>query len=139
MNSSFFNQLTAILSEADEVHGLPKCKMQVMRPSDEIIEQKISIEKVLMISRLQTLMVEQVNNFSVSNSLNLQEFQSQIGFDIFDSDKNEKMITFDFAHRVKMIQRLIIEIVREVLPRECDLLGYYYFIREDTKLIRVPA
>lgn len=139
MNSSFLATLSAVLSGQDEIENLPKNKLIASDQEGEEVKQTVPPHVFLMIARLQTLAFMEDDQSAMQPGENTAAVLETIGDDPVNTIPNALMVQEDGTRRIAMIERLIVEIVREALPAECEVFGVEYFAHESCVLMRRPT
>jgi hypothetical protein len=128
---SFLNTLAAVLIGQPEIEGLSE--IYIFDMDAEKLLHSFNEDAYLKISRLQTL-ISHEHEVGVCPFFN----RDGSGSVAVTSANDALCVAEDTVGRIAMLQRLIIEVVREMVPQECDHFDVNYFAHVDGSIRRIP-
>lgn len=127
MNSSFLATLMAVLSDQDEIENLPNDKLIASELIGEPLESAVTMPIFLKIARLQTLAFRAHEIGEMPSFDSITQISGTTGGDAAKTIADSLGVKEDATRRIMMIERLIVEIVREAVPAECERNNVEYF------------
>jgi len=137
--SSFLSTLVAVLSNQAEIAELPNDKLNAFTCEGPTIEGELPKDVFHKIARLQTLIMLSHENARMPDYKTTQQIADETGVDFITAGANALATSEDATHRVIMLERLIVEVVREAFPKECSYFDVRYLARLDQKIVRLPV
>lgn len=137
--SSFLSTLVAVLSNQAEIAELPNDKLNAFPCEGPTVEGELPREVLHKLARLQTLMMLSHENAQMPDYETTRQIADETGVDFMTAGANALATAEDSTHRVIMLERLIVEVVREAFPKECSQFDVRYLARPDQKIVRLPA
>ncbi|MFA6463773.1 MAG: hypothetical protein WCV55_02095 [Candidatus Paceibacterota bacterium] len=138
MKSSFLSTLVAVLSGKQEIAELPNDKLVAFDCEGEALEGEVPIDFLLKIARLQTLSVQARKNAEMPSFEAIQQIAKETNVLFVVAAANAAGVHEDAVHCMMMIERLIVEAVREVYPAEYGQFDVQYSVHINRKIIRRP-
>ncbi|MEN9649408.1 MAG: hypothetical protein RL094_375 [Candidatus Parcubacteria bacterium] len=138
MNRSFFSVYKAVLAGEPEIPEIPNDKLRAVDDEGEPINYDIPTPFFILIARLQTLCFLVGEESEIPSSETITSIAAALGEAVLQVTANSLATQEDGILRVAMIQRMIVELVRNQFPSECDHLGVEYRAHISFKIIRVP-
>jgi hypothetical protein len=137
--SSFLTTVMAVLNNQSEIVDLPNDKLNAFTCEGDTLEEKIPLDILLKIAGLQTLIMQTREKVEMPDYETTQQIAKEIGVDSITAGANALAVSEDATHRVMMLERLIVEVVRAAFPKECGQFNVRYLARLDQKILRLPA
>jgi hypothetical protein len=137
--SSFLTTVVAVLSDQQQIPELPYDDLLAFRCAGPAIEEEIPLCLLLKVSRLQTLAARVHDNAEMPNLEGLEQIAEETESDLVTTVSNLGNIQEDSIHRVRWLERLIVEVVREAFPQERERFDVRYIAHIDKKIVRLPA
>ncbi|MDE2041416.1 MAG: hypothetical protein KGI59_03500 [Patescibacteria group bacterium] len=138
MNSSFLSTLTAILNDQREIAELPSDKLIAFEHVGEAVQQQISTQFLLKIARLQTLCVRAHQDGEMPDYEDEKQIAKETGQNIQNVMAKSLGLMEDSTHRAIMLERLMVEVVREAFPSECEHFDVAYYAHISGQIMRRP-
>ncbi len=129
---SFLQTVLAVLTGQDEISELPSDKL-IALTNGEPIERRLSQEDLHKIIRLQTLIVHEQERGAMFEQGGLPEEDGQ---DTQNVMAQYLAVQEDATARVIMLERLIVELVREAVPAECERFDVRYSVNLSLEVLR---
>ena len=125
--SSFYTTLLAVLNEQSEIKELPSNHLAANIYSEgERLPNQIPRDVFLKIARLQTLIVNEGDRSEMPSAEEEKNMREQLGVDFLTLTSKALCVKEDATRRIMMLEGMIIEIVRSILPEECDQFNMRY-------------
>jgi len=119
----FFTVLSKVLAGVVEISELPPNRMVAFDNGNSIGKHEVPLEVILMLVRLQTMIVLENEDTYLSDNPGTAEEMT-----------NALCIREDSLYRINMLRRLMVEIVREAVPKEADRFNVNYFVTLDKQI-----
>ncbi|MDR3558487.1 MAG: hypothetical protein P4L61_03070 [Candidatus Pacebacteria bacterium] len=133
---SFLQIITAVLQDEPEIAELPTSKLIGINDGKAtLLGRDIPQDVMFKLARLQTLKVKEAERGEMPE---LDELKA-IGGDTKVAMASSLGILEDSTRRIIMLERLIVEVVREAFPTECDRLDVEYMLHPQKGIIFVPT
>lgn len=137
---TFTETLRAILSDQSEIPKLPEDKL-VAFSEGQSIPTKLPLHILHRLVRLQTLIVQEqqrgeMPDTDVLEGLGLASEQSE-GSKL-NSMAKSLSVQEDATKRILMLEQLIVEIVREAVPSECERFDVRYCVNLELDVLWSP-
>jgi hypothetical protein len=139
MNSSFLATLTAVLSGQDKIENLPQDKLIATNHMGDPIQHIVPVSVFLKLARLQTLAFQAYEKSEMPSYGTVKSVVEVTGGNTAQTMANSLEIQEDAARRITMIERLIVEVVREAIPAECEQNDVEYFAHVSGVIMRRPS
>ncbi len=136
MKSSFPSILVAVLSGQPGIAELPK--LIASDCEGEFLEGEVPWDLLLKIARLQTLCAKAHENTEPNSFEAIKQIAEETNVRFVEAGTNSAMVNEDATHREMMLERLIVEVVREAFPAECGQFGVRYAVNLSGKIVRLP-
>ena len=131
---TFVQTLTAILNDQEEIPGLPDNGLMGLDRDGQALPDKFSARDIVKLVRLQTLATREHFNSSI-----LDAEPSEKGDDQnvpFGVDSDLLKVQEDGILRIMMLEHLIVEIVRSIIPTESECFNVRYAITPTGRVMR---
>lgn len=138
MNSSFLTTLMAVLSDQNEIENLPNDKLIASNHESNPIKQVVPTTVLIKIARLQTLAFQAHNKSKMPNCDVIKSIAEVTGSNTAQTMADSLGVQEDATRRIIMIERLIVEVVREAIPAECERNDVEYFANTNGLIMRRP-
>lgn len=143
MSTIRFTQIICdILSDKPEIPGLPNSKMisyrTVARPGTALVNNVPKLT-FLKLCRLQTLKQQEMEKGEMPALDALKDQAQAVGKNVAMVMCQTLAVNQDSKDRVAMIVRLMIEVVRDAIPTECDQLGREYYVDSNEGVMWRPV
>lgn len=138
MNSSFYSMLLATLSGADYVPGLPNDALIVFNRDGQLVLGSVSEQSMLKIARLQTLSHQAYTRGALPDEKESAAVAEVTGSMTMFVMADTLQLAEDMTHRCMMLERLIVEIVREEIIAEQKRFDVLYYIGGGNQLMCRP-
>ncbi len=133
----FTTILGEILANRSNISEFCDGELVALPRTGELLEKHLCPSVALQIARLQTLIVqEREKGHSFNQTVAMAEVT---GTTLLSSMGRSLALQEDSACRIKMLERLIVEIVRENVPAENEHFGALYSLGIDMLVCRVPV
>lgn len=139
MNSSFPSILVAVLTGQPEITELPNNRLVASDQNGVALEEKIPRDLLFKIARLQTLSAQARKDAEIPSFEDAKQIAEETGAGFIVTGTNALGVQEDATHRIMMIERLIVEIVREAFPAECGQFDVHYAAHISGRIIRCPT
>ena len=133
----FLSTLIDVLSEKPEIKALPMDKLISSDAQGEAVIGNIDKMQLLKLVRLQTLkeleisMVDEPPSFA-----EVSEMAKQAGVNFGKIEVKNMCVRADSVDRILMLERLIVELVRSIFPKESDVFDVSYHVTLTPQIIR---
>lgn len=138
MNSSFLATLTAVLSGQDEIENLPNDRLIGFDYLGDPVEQTVPMSVFLKLARLQTLSFQAHEKSEMPSYEVVKNVVEVTGGNAAQTITDSLGVQEDDTRRIMMIERLIVEVVREAIPAECERNDVEYFAHVSGVIMRRP-
>lgn len=138
MNSSFLATLLAVLGDQPEIENLPNNQLIASDYEGERLDKESTRPIFHKIARLQTLCFRAYEDAQMSELDTIKEITATTGGSTAEIMDNALRIQEDATRRIMMLERLIVELVREAIPAEIERLNVEYVAHIDAVLMRRP-
>ena len=138
MNSSFLNTLIAILNDQPNIAELPNDKLIAFTHVGVAVQQEISTQLLIKIARLQTLCVRAQEEGEMSDYEGEKQIASETGQNIQEAMAKSLGLSEDLTHRLTMLERIIVEVMREAFPSEFEHFDVAYYAHISGQIMRRP-
>lgn len=138
MNSSFLATLTAVLSGQDKIENLPQDRLIASDYIGDPVKQIVPVSVFLKIARLQTLAFQAHEKSELPSYEAVKSVAEVTGGNTAQTMANSLGVQEDATHRIMMIERLIVEVVHEAIPAECERNDVEYFAHVSGVIMRRP-
>lgn len=142
MSRSFLTVLTEVLAERPQIPELPDDQLNAMYGEYEGEEVRdANIDKTLLkkVARLQTLCVREHQRCCMPKVAEMHATASVTQTSLPMVFAGALTVAEDSANRIEMLEQLIVEAVREVIPSEVDVMNVGYTVHLTGKLLRHPV
>ncbi|MEY2640730.1 MAG: hypothetical protein RL150_123 [Candidatus Parcubacteria bacterium] len=129
----------AVLTEADEIPDLPNNKLIPVGGTYECVSETVPRPVFRKIARLQTLCFQAYALGGVPDIGQADQQAALTGSTRHRVMEASLSTREDMVRRIMMLERLIVEIVRETFPAECSRFDVEYFVCLDDTLRCRPA
>ena len=136
MNSSFVSTVMAVLADQMEIPELPMDKLIGFSWEGTPVEQPLDKYLMLKVARLQNLCLIAQKHGEHPSYEEIKQIAEATGVSFMEAGANALSTGEDMTQRCIMLERLIVELVRESIPTECHHFYVQYFINGDRKLMR---
>jgi len=137
MNSSFLFTLLAVLSDEEDILALSHDRLITSyRMGDPAAE--VTKKTLLKLTRLQTLCFQAHETGEMPELNVMEQMASETGSGVADVMANSLGTQEDMTHRVMMLERLMVEVVREAVPAECDKFEVQYYVCDGGTIMSHP-
>ena len=133
---SFIQIIVATLQEEEEIVELPT--PQLIGINDDkamLLGRDIPPNVMLKLARLQTLKIKEAERGEMPE---FDELKAMGGNTIMAMSGSLGILE-DSTRRIIMLERLIVEVVREAFPTECDRLDVEYMLHPQKGILFVPT
>lgn len=138
MNSSFLSTLLAVLSDEEDIPALPHDRLITSYRMGDPVKAEVTRRILLKLTRLQTLCFQVYETGEMPELDAMKQMASETGSGIADVRANSLGTQDDMACRIMMLERLMVEVVREAVPAECDKFEVQYYVHADGTIMRRP-
>lgn len=137
MKSTFIQLLTAILTDVAVIGDLPCNKMIASTRQGVVVAPEVRKRFLLRMARLQTLaQLFEDEEETLGDPSTLEEISKTTKASATSVMDNYTKLSLDSTARVKFIERLIVELVREEYPSEAEYFNCRYFVNVQGAIIR---
>ena len=135
--SQFLKTLMDVLNGESKIQALPNDKLIALNVHGESVAGDLTGEQLLKLARLQTLRVNEISAIEESPSFDeVSEMAKQAGVSFVEIEVKNMCIRADTPDRIVMLDRLIVEVVRDIFPKEVDVFDVLYSITPTAQIIR---
>jgi hypothetical protein len=138
MNSSFLATLLAVLGDQPEIENLPDNQLIASDHEGERLDKVATRPIFRKIARLQTLCFRAHEDARMPELDATKEIAATTGGSTAEIMANALGIQEDSTRRIMMLERLIVELVREAVPAEIERLDVEYVAHVDAVIMRRP-
>ena len=136
MNSSFVSTVMAVLSNQMEIPELPMDKLVGFSWEGTPVEQPLDKYLMLKVVRLQNLCLMAESHGEQPSYEETKQIAEAAGVSFMEAAAKSLSTGEDMTQRCIMLERLIVELVRENIPTECHHFYVQYYINNEQKLMR---
>lgn len=138
MKSSFPAILAAVLGNQPVIAELPNDNLVAFNCEGNSIDGEVSPALLLKVVRLQTLISQAQEDAEMPSTEAIQQIADETNVEFFVASINASHVQEDATHRMMLLERLIVEVVREACPAECGQFDVQYLAHISRKIIRRP-
>lgn len=128
----------AVLGNQTIIQELPNDKLIAFDCKGDSIEGEVSPAIFFQIARLQTLSSQAQEDAEMPSTEAIGQIAKETDVPFGVAGTNALHVQEDATHRSMMIERLIVEVVREACPAESRQFGVQYLAHISGKIIRRP-
>lgn len=139
---TFLETIVAILSDQPVIDTLPNDKLNVFDIGKPIGGRRLPMNVLQRLARLQTLIVraQSMGEMPATDVMEgLQDPGERTQLSQLDAMAAALGIQEDSTRRIMMLERLIVEIVREAVPTECERLDVRYCVNMQLEVLWSPS
>jgi hypothetical protein len=125
---SLVGLITAVLADEGEISELPTGELYPIDNEGVVVAESIEVTVALKIARLQTLIFREKEKGEMPET-SMLPFYGPAAMASFLS------VQEDATANIMMLERLIVEVVREAFPRESERFGVRYFLTSQRHLL----
>lgn len=137
---TFYKILAAVLNDRARIQALPDSSLWALT-TGEPVGKKIPEKAALRIARLQTLILREGKAAvsSVADSVfGVRRSDAELLQRISTARRKMGDKNAEKTARIRMLERLIVEAVRDEIPEECDQYRVRYCVNDKGELLRSP-
>ena len=139
MRSSFLTTLLAVLGDQPEIENLPNDKLIALDYEGYRLDRNTAWPVFHKVARLQTLCFHSHKEAQMPDLVEIKQMASVMGGSILEIMANSLGTQEDATRRIMMLERLIVEIVRDVVPAEIEQFDVDYIAHIDGVIVRRPV
>lgn len=118
--------IAEILNSVENIPDLPPDKLIALQNHGKPIPGNVNNVTLLKIARLQTLIVKEQKKSGMPEIDTLKQTATETGGDLLSTLATSMDVREDTVLNIVMLERLIVEIVRNACPEECERFGVIY-------------
>ena len=119
--------IVSVLNGDKNIPELPNDQLVAFQNTGQPIQGIVDQNTFLKIARLQSLIVREQRRSGIPEMETLKQVANQNGTDFPTVMANALSVQEDATSNIMMLERLIVESVREARPEECERFGVRYF------------
>lgn len=135
----FIETLLAVLNQQEEIPDLPSNQLTVIDQRGTRVSAQLSCKHILQIARLQTLAFRASKSGELPTHTDITAQARETGGQYLNLAASLLTVQEDATRRVMMLEGLIIEIVRQIVPAESERFDVRYFVNEQRHLLWIPS
>ncbi|MES2314966.1 MAG: hypothetical protein V4524_03490 [Patescibacteria group bacterium] len=119
--------IVAVLNGEENIPELPNDQLQAFQNQGQPIPGSVNGEVFHKIARLQTLIFREQEKAGIPDMEVLKQMCAESHQDFATVMARSLSVQEDATANIMMLERLIVGVVREACPRECDRFGVRYY------------
>ena len=119
--------IVAVLNGEEDIPELPNDQLQALQNQGQPIPGSVNQKTFQKIARLQTLIFKEQEKAEIPDMKVLRQTCTESGQDFVTVMARSLSVQEDATSNIMMLERLIVEVVREACPVECERFGVRYF------------
>ena len=119
--------IVSVLNGDENIPELPDDQLLAFQNIGQPIQGVVDQKTFLKIARLQSLIVREQQRAAIPEMATLKQVAAQNRTDFPTFMANALSVQEDATSNIMMLERLIVESVREARPEECERFGVRYF------------
>jgi len=119
--------IVSVLNNDENIPELPDDQLVAFQGHGQPIPGPINQIEFNKIARLQTLIIREQEKASIPEMDVLKETCAENNLDFGNAMAQALSVQEDATSNIMMLERLIVEVVRNACPKECDRFGVRYF------------
>lgn len=137
--STFMSTLKSVLNGEARIPGFEDWTFIPVKPDDSSMPgPKVSLDALRKICVLQSLAIKASETGEFVPTYVLSAGLEEMGGSKSEMTARSIAVTEDAAYRVMFLEYLIVEVVRDEVPAECERMGVRYFVTGDNRLMFRP-
>ena len=123
---SLLSIVVSILKSDESIPELPNDELVAFQHHGKPINGTVKLVTLLKIARLQTLIVREQEKAEIPEMESLKAVCAQTGKDFATVMAQSLVVQEDTTSNIIMLERLIVETIRDAYPMECERFGVRY-------------
>ena len=133
---TFTETLVAVMTDKPEIASLPRKSLIGDNRAGQPVRHQLPEKILTRIVRLQTMIYQEGEKSPIPRDGKMPEAEGQ---NIAELMSKYLQIQEDGARKMIMLKQLIVEIIREHVPAECERFNVHYALDSQSRIMRYPV